>query len=175
MEVQFLRKTLVAALALIAAMALCFTACGTRPENTINISRSTDTTALDLKSTDGTLVAELTGIPSTGYLWSYEIDNSSLIELEKTETKEDETDSGMTGTSHTDVYTFKAKGDGTAVINFHYSRNWEETGEDLHYEVEIKIEKGIITWMEIKNDDIPLPDEVKEFVTGSGETSSKSV
>ena len=36
-----------------------------------------------------------------------------------------------------------------------------------------KSEKGVITWMEVKNDEVPLPDEVKDFATGS--TSSVPV
>lgn len=164
-----MKKALGTVLVLIALAALCLTACGGR--TTVNISRSTDTTAVDLKSENETLTAALTGIPSTGYEWSYKIDDDSLIGLEKMESKEEETESGMTGTSRTDMYTFKAKADGTTKISFLYARNWEQTESDLCYEVEVRIEKGVITWMEIKDDEIPLPDEIKEFVTGSDATA----
>ena len=161
------------ALALVAAITLCLTACG--GASTINISRSTDTTNMELSSVNDTLTAKLTGIPSTGYEWTYEMPNDALIELTKTESIDDKTDSAMTGTSHTDVYTFKAKGDGTTEICFIHARNWEKTESDQRYEIEIKIEKGIIKWMEVKNDEVPLPDEVRDFVTGSTTSSAPVV
>ena len=150
---------------LVAAITLCLTACGNK--SAFNISRSTDTTEMDLSAINDTLTAKLTGIPSTGYQWTYEMPNDALIELTNTESKEDKTDSAMTGTSHTDVYTFKAKGDGTTQIRFVYARNWEKTDSDQYYELEITVQNGKITWMEITNDEVPLPDEVKDLVTGS--------
>ena len=150
---------------LVAAITLCLTACGNK--SAFNISRSTDTTEMDLSAVNDTLTAKLTGIPSTGYQWTYEMPNDALIELTNTESKEDKTDSAMTGTSHTDVYTFKAKGDGTTQIRFVYARNWEKTDSDQYYELEITVQNGKITWMEITNDEVPLPDEVKDLVTGS--------
>ena len=176
-----MKKSIKGALALVAAVTLCLTACGSST-SAINISRSTDTTEMDLSAVNDTLTAKLTGIPSTGYEWTYEITgyewtyempNDALIELTKTESIDNKTDSAMTGTSHTDVYTFKAKGDGTTEICFLYARNWEKTESDQRYEIEVKVEKGVITWMEVKNDEVPLPDEVKDFATGS--TSSVPV
>lgn len=162
---SFMKKTLGAVLVLIALAAVCLTACG--GTTSVNISRSTDTTAVNLNSTNDILTASLTGIPSAGYQWSYKIDDDSLIEMVKKESKDEETEPGMTGTSSTDVYTFKAKADGTVKISFLYAREWEQTDSDLCYEVEIRIENGKIKWMEMKNDEIPLPDEIKEFITGS--------
>ena len=167
-----MKNSMKGALALVAAITFCLTACGST-SSAINISRSTDTTEMDLSAVNDTLTAKLTGIPSTGYEWTYEMPNDALIELTKTESKDNKTDSAMTGTSHTDVYTFKAKGDGTTEICFLHARNWEKTESDQRYEIEIKVEKGVITWMEVKNDEVPLPDEVKEFATGS--TSSMPV
>ena len=169
---KIMKKSMKGALALVAAITFCLTACGST-SSSINISRSTDTTEMDLSAVNDTLTAKLTGIPSTGYEWTYEMPNDALIELTKTESIDNKTDSAMTGTSHTDVYTFKAKGDGTTEICFLHARNWEKTESDQRYEIEIKVEKGVITWMEVKNDEVPLPDEVKDFVTGS--TSSVPV
>ena len=160
-----MKKSIKGALVLVAAITLCLTACGNK--SAFNISRSTDTTEMDLSAVNDTLTAKLTGIPSTGYQWTYEMPNDALIELTNTESKEDKTDSAMTGTSHTDVYTFKAKGDGTTQIRFVYARNWEKTDSDQYYELEITVQNGKITWMEITNDEVPLPDEVKDLVTGS--------
>ena len=160
---KIMKKSMKGALALVAAITLCLAACG--GTSTINISRSTDTTEMDLSSAKDTLTAKLTGIPSTGYEWTYEMPNDALIELTKTESIDNKTDSAMTGTSHT--------GDGTTEICFLHARNWEKTESDQRYEIEIKVEKGVITWMEVKNDEVPLPDEVKDFVTGS--TSSVPV
>ena len=112
-----MKKSIKGALALVAAVTLCLTACGSST-SAINISRSTDTTEMDLSAVNDTLTAKLTGIPSTGYEWTYEMPNDALIELTKTESIDNKTDSAMTGTSHTDVYTFKAKGDGTTEICF---------------------------------------------------------
>ena len=101
-----MKKSIKGALALVAAVTLCLTACGSST-SAINISRSTDTTEMDLSAVNDTLTAKLTGIPSTGYEWTYEMPNDALIELTKTESIDNKTDSAMTGTSHTDVYTFK--------------------------------------------------------------------
>ena len=160
-----MKKSIKGALVLVAAITLCLTACGNK--SAFNISRSTDTTEMDLSAVNDTLTAKLTGIPSTGYEWTYEMPNDALIELTKTESIDNKTDSAMTGTSHTDVYTFKAKGDGTTQIRFVYARNWEKTDSDQYYELEITVQNGKITWMEITNDEVPLPDEVKDLVTGS--------
>ncbi len=72
---KIMKKSMKGALALVAAITFCLTACGST-SSSINISRSTDTTEMDLSAVNDTLTAKLTGIPSTGYLqgkggWNY--------------------------------------------------------------------------------------------------------
>lgn len=62
--------------------------------------------------------------PSTGFTWVANIDDENgVIKLEKQEYVAP--DSDLVGASGTDVWTFKAMKEGTALITMEYSQDWE--------------------------------------------------
>ena len=64
---------------LLAFTALAFAGCG-KSQTKINISREN----LDLVAEGKTLTLDLTGIPSTGYMWTCETDNKKKKKEKKT-------------------------------------------------------------------------------------------
>ena len=67
---------------------------------------------------------ELCSNATTGFSWTYEIDNESVLKFEDYDYLEPEGDE-LEGTAGTDVWTFEAVGEGTAEVVMEYSQTWE--------------------------------------------------
>jgi inhibitor of cysteine peptidase len=61
---------------------------------------------------------------TTGYSWSYTIDNKNVIQFDSDSTSVPKTDAAGAGGTHT--WNFKAVGKGTVTIVFDYKRPWEK-------------------------------------------------
>ena len=159
--------------ALLVFTSLAFAGCG-KSQTKFSIGRDN----LDLVAEGNNLTLSLTGIPSTGYEWTCEIDDESLLTEKNHETKESNSDSSepLVGTSVTEEYTYEASGSGEVKLTAKYARNWEETSDDIEHVFIITIEDGEITMVseegeptldEIINEAMTLPDS---SVTESSES-----
>jgi inhibitor of cysteine peptidase len=80
-------------------------------------------------------IIELKSNPTTGYDWEY----TSVYEWIQLMDKNYEADTPvLTGSGGTDIFTFKAHGEGTATLDFVYKRSWETTSaEQKTFTVEV--------------------------------------
>ncbi|UCC17334.1 MAG: protease inhibitor I42 family protein [Dehalococcoidales bacterium] len=85
--------------------------------------------------------AKLCANPSTGFTWVYKMDDENgVMVLEKQEYVEPDTE--LVGASGTDVWTFKAVKEGTALITMEYSQDWEGgIKAERTYVLDITVEK----------------------------------
>lgn len=85
--------------------------------------------------------AKLCADPSTGFTWVATMDDEdSVIELEKQEYVAPDT--GVVGANGTDVWTFRAVKEGTALITMEYSQDWEGgIKAERTYVLDITVEK----------------------------------
>jgi inhibitor of cysteine peptidase len=67
---------------------------------------------------------ELCSNITTGFRWTYEIDNENVLKFEDYDYLEPEDDE-LEGTPGTDVWTFEAAGEGTAEVTMEYGQQWE--------------------------------------------------
>ena len=74
---------------------------------------------------DGTyLVVDLDGNPTTGYEWTYKINDENVLQCIKSEYVQAE-NKGMVGVGGTYHFVFEAKGAGNSPVVFSYGRSWE--------------------------------------------------
>ena len=66
---------------------------------------------------------ELCSNVTTGFRWTYEISDESVIQFEDYDYLEP-ADSELVGAAGTDVWTFEAVGEGTAEVLLEYSQGW---------------------------------------------------
>ncbi|HEY41892.1 MAG TPA: protease inhibitor I42 family protein [Dehalococcoidia bacterium] len=66
---------------------------------------------------------ELCSNITTGFRWTYEIDNESVLKFEDYDYVEPEDDE-LVGAAGTDVWTFEAAGEGTTEVTMEYSQGW---------------------------------------------------
>lgn len=108
----------------------------------------------DIHGEGKTMTADLTGIPSTGYMWTVEIENESVIK-ETGHTSEaatsDESEE-LVGTAQVEHYTFEVVGDGETLVTAKYARSWEETPDDLEYVFKVTVTNGKISAMSMEDD-----------------------
>ncbi len=80
-------------------------------------------------------IIELKSNPTTGYSWEY----TGVYEWIQVMDKTYETDTPvLTGSGGTDIFTFKANSEGTAMLDFVYKRSWETTSaEQKTFTVEV--------------------------------------
>ncbi len=84
-----------------------------------------------------TLSVTLEENATTGYLWSFTIDGSSLVPTgDEVIASASSKDSVGAPTKH--VFRFEGVSEGTAVLTFTYARSWEKTDEDKVYKVTVK-------------------------------------
>ena len=150
-----MKKTVLILTAVLAIATLAISGCG-KSKTTISIGREN----VDLAAEGKTLTLDLTGIPSTGYTWTCEIDDENLLTEKSHETKEEKNDSSepMVGTSTTEHYTFEANGSGEARLTAKYARSWEETPDDIKHVFIVTIENGEISMVTEEGD--PTIDEI---------------
>lgn len=91
-----------------------------------------------------TCTIELTGNPTTGYTWQYDIDNKDIVTV-----KEDVIYLGaenQCGAPSRFVYTINAVKEGSALITFNYSRPWESNppAETRVYRIDVDQDKRVI-------------------------------
>jgi inhibitor of cysteine peptidase len=67
---------------------------------------------------------ELCSNITTGFRWTYEIDDESVLKFEDYDYIEPEDDE-LVGAAGTDVWTFEAVGEGTTEVLMEYSQQWE--------------------------------------------------
>jgi predicted secreted protein len=72
--------------------------------------------------------AALTGNPSTGYMWQYTIDDSSIVEYSRDQYQSD-AQAGEVGAGGTFTWDFRALKAGTASITFKYYRAWDDSSD----------------------------------------------
>ena len=71
------------------------------------------------------LVVRLPSNPSTGYVWSYTVSGDDVLRLESV-TGEAPAPNGMVGVPGLEVWSFRAQGNGSAVLTYVYARPWEK-------------------------------------------------
>ena len=71
------------------------------------------------------LVVRLPTNPSTGYMWSYTVAGDQVLVLD-TLTGEAPAPDGMAGVPGLEVWSFRARGTGRAVLTYIYARPWEK-------------------------------------------------
>lgn len=108
----------------------------------------------ELLGSGKTITADYTGIPSTGYTWTVELENEGVLEETEHSTKKaTSTDSEeLVGTAETEHYAFKVVGDGETRIIARYARGWETTPDDLEYVCRVTVENGKISMMFIDDE-----------------------
>ena len=108
----------------------------------------------ELLGSGKTITADYTGIPSTGYEWTVELESEGVLEeTEHTTKKADSTESEeLVGTAETEHYTFKVVGDGETRIIARYARSWETNPDDLEYICRVTVKDGKITMMMIDDE-----------------------
>jgi len=85
--------------------------------------------------------AKLCANPSTGFTWVCKMDDENgVVKLEKQEYVAPDTE--LVGASGTDVWTFKAVKEGTALITMEYSQDWQGgVKAERTYVLDIVVEK----------------------------------
>lgn len=81
----------------------------------------------------------LTGNPTTGYTWLYEIDNPEIVEINEAVMylgKE-----GMSGAPSLYTYTFTSLEEGKADVYFRYQRPWESSEPENNVKFRINVNK----------------------------------
>lgn len=68
---------------------------------------------------------EAKGNPTTGYAWSFTIDNTNVVEDMVSEYQMDKNEYDMVGVGGVYTFTFRAKQPGTTRITLSYARTWE--------------------------------------------------
>ncbi len=81
-------------------------------------------------STVKTSTVTLNGNPTTGYQWSCEIKDSSVVSLKSSKYTAKTTKSGMVGVGGQWDFVFTPVNDGSSVIVFNYARSWENESID---------------------------------------------
>lgn len=83
--------------------------------------------------------------PTTGYDWSYKVNQKGIVKCIKDQYVSDVEDSEIpvSGAGGTQYYTFRAEKAGTVVITFRYQRAWEKTEYDLVKRYKIKVGKDL--------------------------------
>ena len=139
-----MKRLALALAALVVLSCLAFAGCG-NVETTINFSD--DYTSISAK--DKTLTLDLIGNPSTGYEWTCETTDESILKESAHETKEtakaDDASEQMVGLPVTEHYTFDAAHDGVTTLTAKYARSWEETPDGLEYVYSVTVKDGKIT------------------------------
>lgn len=100
------------------------------------------------------VTADLTGIPSTGYMWTVEIENESVLEetAHTTEKVAENASEEMVGGAEIEHYEFAAYGDGETLVTAKYARSWEETPDDLVHVFKVTVTNGKISAMHMMGD-----------------------
>ena len=63
--------------------------------------------------------------PTTGYSWTYEISDESVIKFTDDEYVEDKAEPGVVGVGGREIFTFTSLKKGKAVISLTYEQNWD--------------------------------------------------
>lgn len=87
---------------------------------------------------DMTYELKLDANASTGYTWSYDMNEDGIVKVVKDEYEEGKSEEGMTGVPGTQVYKFKALKKGEVTIKFTYSRpNSSEIADIKSYKLTV--------------------------------------
>lgn len=87
---------------------------------------------------------ELDENPSTGYGWSYTIEQPDMVrELENTFESPKQTDPPIVGAVGKRIYSFETLNDGIVTFTFSYARPWEGGETDRTYIVSYLITDGV--------------------------------
>ncbi|MCR5698453.1 MAG: protease inhibitor I42 family protein [Treponemataceae bacterium] len=98
------------------------------------------TSCLNAKFKSQSSLVELEGNPTTGYTWSYEIYDESIIKID--EKVESLGDKGVMGAPSRFEYTIKSLKAGNTVVRFEYKRPWEEDPIEVRF-IDVHVdEKG---------------------------------
>jgi len=75
---------------------------------------------------NGTIEVSLNGNPTTGYAWSYQIDDTSILSCLSDKYIANNQDSDAVGVGGIYKYIFEGQKEGTTTITFKYARSWED-------------------------------------------------
>ena len=120
----------------------------------------------DIHGSGKTITADYTGIPSTGYQWTVEVEDENVIketshtskEAKSTESQE------MVGTQQVEHFTYEVVGDGETRVVARYARSWEKNDDDLEYIYKVTVKNGKISMMMIDDE---LTDSIMEMLDGA--------
>lgn len=98
---------------------------------------------------DGVLIVFLEANATTGYTWSYAIDNEKVLECQGAKYLENDHPEGMVGVGGLYKATFAGVENGKAKVSFSYARSWEEEAPCRTCDITVQVENGRI--VEITN------------------------
>jgi len=93
---------------------------------------------------NGTLEISLDGNPTTGYEWSYQIADMSILSCLSDQYTADNQDTNTVGTGGIYKFIFEGQKEGTTTILFKYGRSWEdEPIEVKKYVIKVDSDKRV--------------------------------
>lgn len=98
-----------------------------------------DDTQISVKAGD-TFTIRLEENPTTGYAWTADISDQTVVELAKEEYKQESAEEDIVGAGGVKELTFKALKKGEAAVTLKYERSFEEDSavETLVYNITVK-------------------------------------
>lgn len=86
------------------------------------------------------------GNPTTGYIWSAEISDPAIVELDEQYFAPD-TEPGWVGAGGTQWYRIRGASEGITSVTFHYGRPWEDTAITTYvYRVQVNARGDVLIW-----------------------------
>ena len=124
---------------IVAMASILLTGCGH-----INTTIPTSSPSPAIETDDNTFAVQLYENPSTGYEWTYTMDQDGIIELVSTNTISDKED--VDGAGYKLIYEFKGVTEGDVTVTFNYQSLWEtdEPDREKIYELHVN-DSGCIT------------------------------
>lgn len=98
--------------------------------------------AVGCSSYEEEAVVEFDSNPSTGYIWSYNIKDEGLIEVERSYESDCGNDSQTDECGGKDIYTIKGKKEGEDTITFEYIKG-EPQKKDKRVSYKVKVDKDL--------------------------------
>ena len=83
--------------------------------------------------------------PTTGYEWSYEVENPEVVELEGKYFPDGF--SGLIGAGGTQWYRIRGLSEGVTSVTFRYARSWESEAIDTYlYRIQVDEKGNVLIW-----------------------------
>ena len=98
-----------------------------------NKSEKKENKMLHMKK-DSTVLIKLRSLSTSGYRWSFSIEDSSVVEVEKKGNEFPASGSKHVGDSGMEVFAVKGLKNGETKIHFEQKRPWKNSGKPIKYE-----------------------------------------